>query len=230
MFTILSTKIRRRETPFYDRLYRMGKLMRSFEIPVVRPLYSLLAVERALRLMLWRTFTRVFYYTPLFKRCCRECGKRLYLTGGIPVVLGGLKLKIGDDVILDGVSTLIGAKVFDEPTLTVGNNTHLGYMLTINVGRDVTIGANVLIGDRVTIMSYDGHPTNPVERRLPAPPESSKPVLIGDNVWIGANCTILKGVKIGEGAVVASGSVVTANIPPRSIAIGNPARCFPMML
>jgi len=144
--------------------------------------------------------------------------------------MGHLRLKIGNDVIIHGVSTLIGAKVFESPTLIVGNNTHLGYQLIVNVGCDVTIGDNVLVGDRVSILSYDGHPVNPAERHLPAPKESSKPIIIGNNVWIGSNCTILKGVRIGEGSVVANGSVVTTKVPPRSLAIGNPARNFPLMI
>jgi acetyltransferase-like isoleucine patch superfamily enzyme len=148
----------------------------------------------------------------------------------MPLVMGHLRLNIGDDVIMHGVSTLVGAKVFEAPMLHIGNNTRLGYQLIVNVGCDVTIGDNVLVGDRVSILSYDGHPVNPAVRHLPAPKESSKPIVIGNNVWIASNCTILKGVTIGEGSVIANGSIVTANVPPNSLAIGNPARVFPLML
>ena len=230
MLKDLMLKIRRRESPFYDRLYKIVKGMRRFEVPPFRPIYQLLSWERDLRLLCWQTFTRIFYHCPIFKLRCENVGKGLYLIGGMPLVMGQLRLVIGNDVIIHGVSTLIGAKVFDAPTLNVGNNTHLGYQLIVNVGCDVTIGDNVLVGDRVSILSYDGHPANPAERHLPASKETSKPIVIGNNVWIGSNCTILKGVTIGEGSVIANGSIVTAKVPPNSMAIGNPARNFPLML
>ena len=221
-------KVRRRETPFFERLYRLAKAMRGFEVPVIRPLYRLLDWERALRHALWHGATRVLYHTPLFKLRCQSVGKGLYLIGGIPLVMGHLRLNLGDNVVVHGKSTLIGAKVFDAPTLTVGSGTCLGYQLIVDVGCDVTIGKNVFVGDRVSILSYDGHPSNPGERHLPASRESSRPIVIKDNVWIGGNCVILKGVTIGEGSVVANGSVVTAKVPPNALAFGNPARCFPL--
>lgn len=230
MVNELALKIRRRETPAYDRLYRIAKTLRRFEVPPVRPVYRLLSWERSLRLTAWRGLTRIFYHTPLFKLGCGQVGRGLYLIGGMPLIMGHLRLNIGNDVVMHGASTLIGAKVFEQPTLHIGDNTHLGYQLIVNVGCDVCIGDNVLVGDRVSILSYDGHPANPAERHLPASRETSKPVVIGNNVWIGSNCTILKGVTIGEGSVIANGSVVTAKVPPNSMAIGNPARNFPLMM
>ena len=229
MFSNLATKIRRRETPFYDRLYRLGKAVNSFNMPVILPLYRFLYSERQLRRSLWHWFSQFFYYTPIFKSRCASVGKNLNLMLGIPLVWGDLKMIIGNNVSLHGVATFSGAKVFNEPTLRIGDNTHIGYQVTISVGCDITIGNNVMIANRVTIMSYDGHPANPAERHLPAPPESSRPITICDNVWIGANSVILKGVTIGEGSVVASNSLVTMKVPPNSLVIGNPARVFPLM-
>lgn len=228
MVEALILKIRRRETPFYSSLYDLVKRIRRFELPVVRPIYQLLRWERILRLSAWSSFTRVVYHTPIFKLSCDTVGKGLYLFGGIPLVMGHLRLKLGDDVSIHGKSTLVGAKVFDNPTLTVGSNSCLGYQLIIDVGCDVTIGNNVFIGDRVSILSYDGHPVKPEERHLPASRASSKPIVIKDNVWISGNCVILKGVTIGEGSVIANGSVVTSKVPSHSLAFGNPARCFPL--
>jgi len=229
MLEELSLKIRRRESPMYEGLYQLAKSLRNLEMPVLPFLYTLLYRERQMRLALWRSLARMFYYTPIFKSRCKKVGKRLQLIGGIPLLLGNLRLNIGDDVTLYGYSTLSGAKVFDDPTLSIGDNSYLGYQLVINVGCDVTIGKNCLIGERVIIMSYDGHSTNPAERHLPAPTKSSRPIVISDNVWIGAGSIILKGVTIGEGSVIAIGSVVTTKVPPHSLAIGNPARIYPLM-
>ncbi|MGD0280411.1 MAG: DapH/DapD/GlmU-related protein [Smithella sp.] len=228
MLRKLFLKIRRRETPFYDNIYLLAKKIRRFEVPAIKPIYLLLSWERGVRIALWDNFTRIFYHTPIFKLRCQKVGKGLNLIGGIPLVMGHLRLNIGDNVVIHGKSTFVGAKVFDNPTLNVGNNSCLGYELLIDVGCDVTIGDNVLIGGRVTMLSYDAHPSNPDQRHLPAPKESSRPITIEDNVWIGGNSVILKGVTIGEGSVVSNGSVVTTKVPPKTIAFGNPARCFPM--
>lgn len=221
-------KIRRKETPFYEKLYTLAKIGRNFEIYPVKPIYQLLRYERSLRLTCWSNLARVFYHTPIFKLGCQRVGNGLYLIGCIPQVMGHLRLNISDNVAIHGKSTFIGAKVFDNPTLNVGSNSCLGYQLIIYVGCDVTIGNNVFIGDRVSILSYDGHPSNPEERHLPASRESSKPITIKDNVWIGGNCVILKGVTVGEGSVIANGSVVTSKVPPNTLAMGNPARCYPL--
>lgn len=228
MFRELSLKIRRRETPFYDRLFLIAKGVKSFEIPVFRPLYKILQIERDVRRSAWSNFKRIFYYTPLIKLQCESVGKRLHLEGGLPVIMGNLHLVVGDDVAMDAKSTFTGAKVFDKPTLTVGNNTYLGYELLISVGSDVTIGNNVLIGYRVSILSYDGHPANPAERHLPASKECSKPIIIKDNVWLCGNCVILKGVTIGENSIVANGCVLSTSVPPNSLVFGNPAKCIPL--
>ncbi|MBU1568075.1 MAG: hypothetical protein KJ630_20930 [Proteobacteria bacterium] len=106
----------------------------------------------------------------------------------------------------------------------------MGYQLIIDVGCDVVIGNNVIIADRVTIRSYDGHPADPTKRHLPAPPESSKQIIIEDNVWIGQSSIILKGVSIGAGSVVGAGSIVTKDVPPNSLAVGNPIRCIPLKI
>jgi acetyltransferase-like isoleucine patch superfamily enzyme len=65
-----------------------------------------------------------------------------------------------------------------------------------------------------------------VQRRANAPlePEDVAPVVIEEDVWIGTNCMVLKGVTIGRGAVIAAGAVVTKDVPPFTVAAGNPAR------
>lgn len=100
----------------------------------------------------------------------------------------------------------------------------------------VQIGSNCLISWGVGIADSDFHPLEPAQRlidaqalapflknRPPRPKLKTAPVKIGDNVWIGMNAVILKGVTIGENSVVAAGAVVTKSIPANTIVAGNPA-------
>jgi acetyltransferase-like isoleucine patch superfamily enzyme len=101
---------------------------------------------------------------------------------------------------------------------------------------EVRIGSYVVIGWNTTIADTDFHPLAPAERIADAiacsplgqgrtrPPVLKRPVIIEDDVWIGPNATILKGVCIGAGAWVEAGSLVTRDVPPRSRVLGNPAQ------
>jgi acetyltransferase-like isoleucine patch superfamily enzyme len=100
----------------------------------------------------------------------------------------------------------------------------------------ITIGKRVFIAGGVTIADSDFHPLTPAARlfdtvaispvgdRSRRPPIDARPIEIGDDVWIGYNATILKGVRIGQGAVIAPCAVVTADVPPGRTVSGNPAR------
>ena len=106
-----------------------------------------------------------------------------------------------------------------------GRNIRVGKRTFINSGccfqdqGGIEIGDDVLIGQQVVIatLNHDLHP----ERRASMTP---KPVKICDKVWIGAHATILAGVTVGEGAVVAAGAVVTRDVPPNTVVAGVPAR------
>lgn len=84
----------------------------------------------------------------------------------------------------------------------------------------VEIGANVLLGPKVQIYT-PLHPLRAEERR---DEEYALPIVIGDNVWIGGGAIICAGTSIGEGSVIGAGSVVTRDIPPYTLAVGNPCR------
>lgn len=88
----------------------------------------------------------------------------------------------------------------------------------------ITIGKRVAIGANTTITDTDFHPLDPIERWKNPAGGKTAPVVIEDDVFIGMNCLILKGVTIGRGSVIGAGSVVTSDIPPGVIAAGNPAR------
>ena len=105
--------------------------------------------------------------------------------------------------------------------IVVGRDVFTNYNLTILDVCQVTIGDRTLIGPNVSIYAA-GHPIAPEDRATGW--EFGAEVHIGKDVWIGGSCVILAGVTIGDGAVVGAGSVVTRDVPPNSIAVGNPAR------
>ena len=90
----------------------------------------------------------------------------------------------------------------------------------------ITIGNNVMIGSGCLIADNDAHPMDVEKRQVPNYYDYvvSSPVVIDDDVLIGARSIILKGVHIGQGAVVGAGSVVTKDVPPFTIVAGNPAK------
>ena len=90
--------------------------------------------------------------------------------------------------------------------------------------RQLSIGQRVNIGANSTVIDTDFHPLNPEARQSNPQQADSAPVIIEDDVFIGMNCLILKGVTIGKGSVIGAGSVVTSSIPAGVIAAGNPAR------
>ena len=88
----------------------------------------------------------------------------------------------------------------------------------------ISIGNRVVVGANTIIIDTDFHPSDIELRQMNAGAGATEPVKIEDDVFIGMNSLILKGVTIGRGSVIGAGSVVTGSIPPFSIAAGNPAR------
>lgn len=129
------------------------------------------------------------------------------------------------------IARLTGAPV--DGTVTVfppfhtdfGRNTRIGRNVFINMGckfqdqGGLTIGDGALIGHNVVIATLN-HDLDPARRADVVP----APVVIGDDAWIGSNATILPGVTIGDGAVVAAASVVTRDVPAGTVVVGSPAR------
>lgn len=124
----------------------------------------------------------------------------------------------------------IGEGCYIEPPLRAnwgGHHVHLGnhvyanFNLTLVDDTHIYIGNSVMIAPNVTIATGT-HPIHPQLRKKQA--QFNVPVYIEDNVWIGANATILPGVRIGENSVIGAGSVVTHDIPANVVAVGSPCR------
>lgn len=110
-------------------------------------------------------------------------------------------------------------QIFQNGTLSVGNS-FINSDCKIRCSNCITIGDGCAISHDVTIMDSDFHKISGKIKQ--------SPVIISNNVWIGTKCTILRGVTIGEGAVVAAGSVVTKDVLPHTLVGGSPAKLIKM--
>lgn len=121
-------------------------------------------------------------------------------------------------VSLDGATIGRGVRlsVGAGAKLAIGQSSYITDGSRIAAQNSVTVGQNCAISFGVTMLDDDGH-------GFGLPPYSA-PIVIEDDVWIGCNVTILKGVTIGRGSVVAAGAVVTKSCPPHSLIAGVPAR------
>ncbi|NOH84367.1 acyltransferase [Vibrio sp. 03-59-1] len=169
---------------------------------------------------------RILFHTPTFKGRLSRYGKRLYLYGGIPYISGPLTINIGSDCRISGQTTFSGRSSSQSPTLTLGHNIGIGWQTTIAVGQQVVLGDNVRLAGGVFLCGYSGHPLDPVRRAKGEADDETQVgnIILEKDVWLGSNVTVMSHVTIGQGTVVATGSVVTKDLPPFVIAAGNPAK------
>lgn len=142
------------------------------------------------------------------------------------------------DIQIDDYCHVAGEISVNKPggRIRIGHHSFLGPQSRVWSTENISIGCYVLISHLVDIHDNDSHPIDLMERRRHPtslfeegrPVDWShvqmKPVVIEDDVWIGFKASIMKGVRIGRGAIVAAGSVVTKDVPPFTIVAGNPAR------
>jgi len=128
---------------------------------------------------------------------------------------------IGDRVRLISTVATIEVSVGPGATLEIGDQVYINYGCSIGATQLVRIGSRCNIGTYCIMMDNDYHSLEP-ERRNEMPP--SAPIILEENVWLGARVIVLRGVRIGANSVIGAGSVVSKDIPPRSVAVGVPAK------
>jgi acetyltransferase-like isoleucine patch superfamily enzyme len=160
----------------------------------------------------------------------QSIGDNTEITGSLEIREEGGTIIVGRDCLIEGY---IVCENF-ESRIVIGNNVYVGGSTVIDCAGAISIEDDVLISYHVVISDTDGHSKRLSRRRhdLKAfrngkidwnqiPIEN---VAIRQGVWVGTRSIVLKGVDIGEGAIVAAGSVVTQDVPPWHMVAGNPAR------
>lgn len=187
------------------------------------------------RILGQQTFKKLHLYYSVDSTTVMRRGFLLRLDKPMP---GKKYLYIGSESIVDGIF------IFESNAgkITIGKKTYIGNSTFISRS-SIDIGNNVTIAWGSTIYDHDSHSLDYLERRKDIADEladirkgvsfienknwdvvNTKPIKICDDAWIGMNCIILKGVTIGEGAIVGAGSVVTKDVPAWSVVAGNPAK------
>ncbi len=110
-----------------------------------------------------------------------------------------------------------GCRIFVTGSLEIGSRTYINPHCLLIARKSVKIGSDCAISWNFQVMDSDFHKSSITD-------EETKEVIIGDRVWIGANVTVMKGVKIGSGSIIAAGSVVNKDVPEGTLAGGVPAR------
>jgi acetyltransferase-like isoleucine patch superfamily enzyme len=163
----------------------------------------------------------------------RKAGVRSHLLGlllrtrmtraGILLVMGGWHLPEVDDrggeIVVGSCAFYPGVRLecWRGARIEIGTGTFLNRNTEVVAAQLVSIGRDCMIGRDVIIMDSDQHP-------LPGESFASAPVRIEDRVWIGARAIVLKGVTIGHDSVIGAGAIVTRDVPPCTVAAGQPAR------
>jgi fatty-acyl-CoA synthase len=184
-----------------------------------------------------------WYYRVVFRVRGIKCGPGLRVRGRILIeidgnarnislgsnvtLMPGVHLKnrengrivLGDRVKLDTGARLVAA---NDATIEIGPDTALGLGTVVNAGADVSVGRGALAGAHCVINASDHGMI--AGRPIRDQSYEHAPIVIGDDVWLGAGSFVAKGSTIGTGAVISAGAVVSGTIPPNAVAVGSPAR------
>ncbi len=151
-----------------------------------------------------------------------RAGRKLKLGPRIEFAGPRDRLQLGDDVTLwgNGYFNATGPR----GNLRIGSGTHVDQFCVFYAQAGLTIGEGCAISSHVVIYTQTNQFRSAPHEPILSQPVVYAPVIIGDDVWIGAGCVVLPGVTVGDHAVLGAGAVVTKDVAPWSIAVGVPAR------
>lgn len=215
------------DNPVANKVFRLLKAIRCMSFPAPRVISTPFYYAYCSTHSFLTTFTRIFWWTPLFKGRLDSTGSNLYLYGGLPYISGPVQITIGQNCRISGHSTFSGRScATNPPRLSIGDNVDIGWMTTVAVGRNVVIGNNVRIAGRALLAGYPGHPLDAKSRAagLPETDDQVGDIVLEDDVWLATGVSVMSGVRIGNSTIVAAGSVVTHDLPANSLCGGIPAK------
>lgn len=146
-----------------------------------------------------------------------------WIPGALGIFLRYITYKIVGKKVGKNVTIYEGLKIIRPENFVIGNNSGINYGGYFDASGGVNIGNWVRMGSKVTIISSN-HNMNKRDVLIKHQGTNYSPVTIGDDVWISCNATILSGVTVGKGAVIAAGAVVTKDVPEYAIVGGVPAK------
>lgn len=175
-----------------------------------------------------------------------SCGGRLFVGARVQLLFprhihAGRNVFIGDDSYVSGLSQngvrlgndvriregawVQATSTLDQPGvgLSIGDGTYIGPRVILGAGGGIRIGRNVTFGAAVHLLA-ENHAFDDASRPIQTQGVTRAGIVVDDDVWIGNAAILLDGVTIGKGAVIGAGSVVTHDVPPGGVAVGNPAR------
>jgi acetyltransferase-like isoleucine patch superfamily enzyme len=230
-FDKLILNVKRGEGPVYRGARSLARMFLHAQAPrlpnAVKPVFRGLYELHYLVLQTKRVLLNACYRHPLFQGRCASFGRNVAIDG-LPFVSGHVEIHIGDNVWLGGGIDIMSARFLEHPKLIIKDGAQVSWNVRLTVNREVVIEENARISFDCRISDSDGHPREADLRRQNAPvdPKDIRPVRIGRDAWIGNGAHIMKGVTIGEGAIIGANSVVITDVPPYSLALGNPAEVY----
>jgi serine acetyltransferase len=213
--------------PFAVFVRRFRKQLLNFTLPAPKFIFKPLLLGIVSLRSAYYYLYRILWAEPLFKAYLTSYGKGVRTGNFLHWVTGKGDMILGDHVWIDGKCGFAFSQRFTpHPTFRVGDYSEIGHGCGFVIAKEITIGKHTRISFYTQILDSSGHPIEADLRRqnLPPHPSDVKPVIIGDDVWIGQRCLILPGTRIGDGCIVSAGSVVRGKFPPYSLIAGNPAK------
>lgn len=222
--------MKRGRTPFHRLIRRILKGLvspRSPRIPrFLKPPLRAYYEARVALIIVWRWLATVLYRHPLFQARCASFGRNVSIER-LPYVSGHTEIHIGNDVSIGSMSVNSG-RFIDHPQLIIKDRAQIGWGVSFTVNREIVIEEDAKVAFDCRISDSDGHRREADLRAQDAPldPKDILAVRICRHARIGNGSQIMKGVTVGEGAVIGANSVVISNIPPYCLAMGNPAEVY----